>query len=347
VKHFAAAERLIEAGGGSIMPIARYGVLKGRALAGKLAGSKPHYQVLLNADGASHRIAINVMSAEKPSELLYVVNDDFSHPLLANLDALAEGFTAIDSHPGGLALDFVRVGGLFERTDLRVLPADRPGENNDLKDLFDLRIRQAIDRPEARIYAYGAKWGPEDAADQYFGFRPGNGIHDIHMNQGNSAGFSSDDGVYQDGALLIHYPAQSRWTAVFLVFQSQSFVTDDATGHTISVPPDQTAAASLRIIAALVNPAGDEVGHETVTLLNPTPAPVDLAGWKLVDRLDKRDTLTGTIPAGETLRWKLTGQGAQLSNKGGTIALLNPSGQRVGGVSFTGEQAKEGWTVVF
>lgn len=328
------------------MPIARFGVLKGRALAGKLAGSKPHYQILLNADGASHRIAINVMSAESPSELLYVVNDDFRHPLLMSLDSLAEGFTPIDSHAGGLALDFVRVGGLFERTDLRVLPAERPGENNDLKDLFDLRIRQAIERPEARIYAYGAKWGPEDAADQYFGFRPGNGIHDIHMNQGNSARFRDDDGVYQDGALLIHYPAQNRWTAVFLVFQSQSFVTDDATGHTKS-GPDVVSTATLRIVAALVNPSGDEVGHETVTLLNPTPDPIDLAGWKLVDRLDKRDALSGVIRAGETLRWKLSGQGAQLSNRGGTIALLNPSGQRVGGVSFTGEQAEEGWTVVF
>ncbi len=328
------------------MPIARYGVLKGRALAGKLAGAKPHYQVHLDAAGVSHRIAINVMSAESPSELLYVVNDDFRHPLLANLISLAEGFSPIDSHPGGLALDFVRVGGLFERTDLRVLPADQPGENNDLKDLFDLRIRQAIDRPEARVYAFGAKWGPEDAADKYFGFRPGNGIHDIHMNQGNSAAFSNDDGVYQDGALLIHYPAQDRWTAVFLVFQSQSFLTDDTTGHKKS-GPEVVTPATLRIIAALVNPAGEEVGHETVTLLNPTPAPIDLTGWKLVDRLDKRDALSGVIAAGETLRVRLTGQGAQLSNKGGTIALINPSGQRVGGVSFTGEQAKEGWTVVF
>ena len=35
------------------------------------------------------------------------------------------------------------------------------------------------------MYAFGERWGPEShKADQYFGFVPGNGVHDIHMNQG-------------------------------------------------------------------------------------------------------------------------------------------------------------------
>jgi uncharacterized protein YukJ len=40
-----------------------------------------------------------------------------------------------------------------------------------------------------------------------FGFLPGNGVHDIHMNQGNSQQFRGDDGVWQDGGLLLH-PSQ-------------------------------------------------------------------------------------------------------------------------------------------
>ena len=39
--------------------------------------------------------------------------------------------------------------------------------------------------------------------DKIFGFLPGNGIHDIHMNQGNSSRFVRDDGVWQDGGLLM------------------------------------------------------------------------------------------------------------------------------------------------
>jgi hypothetical protein len=44
---------------------------------------------------------------------------------------------------------------------------------------------------------------------------------------------------------------------------------------------------------------------------------------------------------------KLDGQGAQLSNNGGIISLLDPAGIKWHGVSYTQEQARSGWTVVF
>jgi hypothetical protein len=37
----------------------------------------------------------------------------------------------------------------------------------------------------------------------------------------------------------------------------------------------------------------------------------------------------------------------QLGNKGGLITLLDNKGLKVDGVSYTEEQAKEGWTIVF
>jgi hypothetical protein len=40
--------------------------------------------------------------------------------------------------------------------------------------------------------------------------------------------------------------------------------------------------------------------------------------------------------------------GMQLANSAGTITLLDPSGLKVSGVSYTGQQAqREGWTVAF
>ena len=69
--------------------------------------------------------------------------------------------------------------------------------------------------------------------DKVFGFLPGNGVHDVHMNQGNSQQFRRDDGVWQDGGLLLHYPTQDQWVAIFLAFQSQAWHTDDRTGHAI------------------------------------------------------------------------------------------------------------------
>ena len=101
--------------------------------------------------------------------------------------------------------------------------------------MLDGHITRAIGDPSADIYAFGQRWGPEDGVpDKVFGFAPGNGVHDIHMNQGNDPAFARDDGVWQDGGLLVHFPAVSRWVAIFLAFQSQAWHTDDATGHAIA-----------------------------------------------------------------------------------------------------------------
>jgi len=53
------------------------------------------------------------------------------------------------------------------------------------------------------------------------------------MNQGNFPRFRADDGVWQDGCLMFHLPKESEWRAIFLAFQSQSFKTDDKTGHAL------------------------------------------------------------------------------------------------------------------
>ena len=98
-------------------------------------------------------------------------------------------------------------------------------------------MQRAVADENALVYAFGERWGPEAGVkDKYFGFLPGNGIHDIHMNQGNSGRFTGDDGVFQDGGLLVHFPDQHEWTAMFLKFQSQAWHTDDRTGHTIAAP---------------------------------------------------------------------------------------------------------------
>ena len=95
---------------------------------------------------------------------------------------------------------------------MRALPADAAGPDNDLADVLDGHITRAIGDPSADLYAFGQRWGPEDGVpDKVFGFAPGNGVHDIHMNQGNDPAFARDDGVWQDGGLLVHFPAVSRW----------------------------------------------------------------------------------------------------------------------------------------
>jgi hypothetical protein len=88
----------------------------------------PHYQVQLAAGDERYRIAVNVLSKEHPSELLY------------------------------------------------------------LADKLDHFMQRAAADAAARVYAFGQRWGPEPGTpDKVFGFSPGNGIHDLHMNQGNSS----------------------------------------------------------------------------------------------------------------------------------------------------------------
>lgn len=347
------------------MALKQYGVLKGKAINKIIGqGSSPHYEVHLIDDTTDYRIAVNVKSNLAPSELLYLVIDDFQHPILDNLGHLDMGFTPLESAPNKMALDFIR-GNLFDPKQMRPLPHNVPGPDNDLNEKIDAYVQRAIGDERASIYAFGERWGPEKGKkDKYFGFKPGNGIHDIHMNQGNVGDFVKDDGVWQDGGLLFHFPSiekvdvgvgaeiwPERWVAVFLAFQSQCWHTDDQAGHRLPecddiIPPK--IESSVQIVAALVNPEGDDAGLETVTLINLAPGVVDLSGWFIADKNKNRSVISNMpLNPGSTGVVKLDGLGAQLSNNGGIITLLNPDGIKYHGVSYTKEQTRSGWTVVF
>jgi uncharacterized protein YukJ len=329
------------------MPLNKYGVLVGKAIAARreTTDNTPHYQVQVRAAGTDYRIAVNVKSNEQPSELLYVIKETFNHPILARLADRQEGFALLPSQPGGMALDFIR-GNLFDRSEMRLLPYNLPGPDNDLSDRIEHYVNRAINQPGALVYAFGQRWGPEQGQrDKIFGFQPGNGIHDIHMNQGNVAAYRDDDGVWQDGGLILRFPANDQWVAIFLGFQSQAWHTDDATGHAIELTeqPDKT----VRIMAAMVNPVGGGAEVESVILLNPTPAAIDLAGWKIADQQKRKCPLSGSLPAAGVRMVKLAAP-TQLGNSGGIITLLNAAGLKVDGVSYTKAQAqREGWLVVF
>lgn len=218
------------------MPLQDYGVLKAQPIA-SLQGTpgSPHYQihVIEQPTGTHYRIAVNVLSQVKPYNLLYHVADNFKYSTLPDLLKLPDGFTALASKPGGLAIDFLR-SDIVDPGQMSPVQFTDIGSETQLNDLLDQRVQQAIADPNARVYAFGDRWGPEvGRPDQYFNFEPGNGIHNIHMNQGNDPQHTNEDGVWQDGALFLYLPAQDQWMAVFLKFQSQSSQTDDGTGHAI------------------------------------------------------------------------------------------------------------------
>ncbi|NMF67148.1 DUF2278 domain-containing protein [Brasilonema octagenarum UFV-E1] len=341
-----------------------YGVLKCHAIAGQkeLGSDTPHYQVHVKDDQFSYRLAINVRSSQKPFDLLYFIDDNFEHFITDKLDQLDFGFKKLedsDRQPGKIALDYIR-GNLFKVNQMKPLPFNVPGENNDLNELIDSYFQRAIET-QAVVYAFGEPWGPENKSDKVFGFQPGRGVHNLHMNQGNSGSFARENGVYQDGALLIHYPSAlssgDHWVAVFFAFQSQSFHTDDRTGNPIDkivgsepVQPGTPAVkAQVKIIAALVNPRGEDSGKESVTLINSSPGKIELNGWAIADKLKRKQPLDGfSIEPGGVITVPLSPENIQLSNDGGILSILDSEGTKVDGVSYTKEDVKEqGWTLVF
>ena len=245
---------------------------------------------------------------------------------------------------------------------MRPLPFSVPGFDNDLNEKLDRVMQRAVADESALVYAFGERWGPEPATkDKYFGFLPGNGIHDIHMNQGNAGRFVGDDGVFQDGGVLVHFPDQQEWIAVFLKFQSQAGTPTTQTGHPITgrcrpmppgppQPPDRPPPTS-RTVSCVSSPRSSTPTQspevEVVTLLNTAPHDVNLPGWALLDTQKKRLPLSEVLSAGAT-RVVRVSQPLALSNKGGVITLVDEKGLKVHGVSYTKEQARHpGWTIVF
>jgi uncharacterized protein YukJ len=292
---------------------------------------------------------------------MYHIKSHFVHPLTAGFEALASGFTPLDRTALGGGLDYIR-GNLLQPAMMTPLPFNVPGPDNDLNEKVDQIVQRAMAEADATVYAFGERWGPENnKADAYFGFVPGNGIHDIHMNQGNAGSFVGDDGVWQDGGLVFHFPSSNQWTALFLKFQSQSWHTDDRTGHTIAAPepgeptqPDPVAPQPtenlpdglVRIMAAMVN-SKESPEREWLYLLNTSDRDLALEGWQLADKQKAKMPLAGTLAAGGVVKVEIKPPAA-LSNKGGIITLLNAKGLKVHGVSYTKQQAgNPGWLVVF
>src|SRR5436190_17657702 len=114
------------------MPIKGYGVLVGRAIQRRLGtGDSPHYQIEMIDEATDYRIAVNVKSSESPSEVEFLVDEHFQHPILTDLAALPSGFKPLASKPGGVALDYIRAN-LCDRTKFVPLPITAAGADNDL-----------------------------------------------------------------------------------------------------------------------------------------------------------------------------------------------------------------------
>jgi uncharacterized protein YukJ len=351
-----------------------YGVLRGTLDRWKRedpapgSNKSPHLQVRL-VDGAGNpwRIPVNVRSGDPAKSLVIFHRADplLSHPILAGLDAIAAGLTDLNHTPrtASNALDYSRAP-LFDWPTGIALPPTGPGDDDDLQDVVSRQLDE-LKAGGGELFAFGSYWhdaAPKPGIDTEFGTK--DGMHDIHMNQGNAPhDHGEDNGVFNDGGLILRFP--DRVAGLFFRFRTQ-FLPTDANGDRIpgtskEIPPasgpvdtppvpgpipgpadPNPALPAVYIERALVNPAGEDVRKEIVVIGNTTVAEVDLTGWRILDKNDAADTLAAVLlPPGGSVPVTLSGGGAQLSNKGGTIRLLSPSGVLIHAVSYSKADAVE------
>jgi uncharacterized protein YukJ len=341
-----------------------YGVLAGKVDIFKREDDRdsPHLQIrVIDRNNEKWRVPVNVLSSTQPSLLIFHRVDPLQgHPILASLENLPPGFNPLpsNSRSASRSLDFLRAP-LFDWPTGVEVPHFVPGENNDLQDSLITELKN-LKSQNGDIFIFGAKFPkpgqPSNPRPSDVEFGTSQGIHDIHMNQGNPRGqFESDNGIFQDGGLILKFP--NRYVGLFLRFQTQWLPTDERTGNRIAtssrVPAGGTISEGtgggtepsiaypvIYIERVLVNPIGSDLGKEAIVIGNATSAGVDLTGWSIVDRRESAEALSGTLAAGESRRILLSGSTIQLGNTGGTIRLKDAAGNQVHAVSYSREDAQ-------
>ncbi|WAH36153.1 YukJ family protein [Alicyclobacillus dauci] len=227
------------------MSIQNYGVIRGQVVqyAPGLTQS-PHFRITL-ADNSNqgYQVDVNVLSRDG-SEVLYYANENFQNDMTQNLLSLTPGFTPLKSNANSGALDYLRES-LFDTSKMKPLPMDGPSQND--LDAFIGTVVSSAQTSNASVFAFGQYFNDKSrsAAQERRENLPTQGIHDIHMNQGNGSPYESDNGTYQDGGLLVYFPTDERWVATFLAFQTQAFQTDDQGNPTGPSWADQHGGETL------------------------------------------------------------------------------------------------------
>ncbi len=216
------------------MPVNQYSVLKGKPVSGAIStNSRPHYLIEVNAGGVNWQVAVNVESdtgSGASAQVLYALHENWTPPDAAALGALPAGATGLASKDGNPAIDYLRSRAngqpLITREAMTLLPLPGKTASQNLQNAVVQYLNMAVADPQGTVYAFGAL------------YTTGNGIHDIHMNQGNPpSDHGADNGVWQDGLLVFQMPGASggapEWVAVFIAFQEQVWATD-ASGNPIA-----------------------------------------------------------------------------------------------------------------
>lgn len=347
------------------MPIKDYGVWVATPtlFTAERTGKSPH-GVLTFSDGTnkykSTTADINVKSTTADTRLVYWNNAQFDNAITKNLASLAQGFTSLSNAATGSAgvrLDLLR-GGLETLTSGIVLETSVPGANNDIVDDLTTIFGDAISQ-KATVYIWG---------QQYVDSSSVAGIHDIHMNQGDTAPFTSDNGIWQDGSFILKFP-DGHYEAVFLAFAEQYTQTDDDGNPITTAPTFATLLNSPNTSSQKTSGAAQEDGstpyrhkrhekhakrHGHQYELSPlkwapasgseTPSHIIVAdvqqkrnmkGWSLVNQQGKERKIRDEEAEGIHDGKEVDFPDVPLSSTGGTVYLKDANGHTVNDIVYS------------
>ncbi len=171
---------------------------------------------------------MNVRSTDQ-SDVLVLVDQAFTSTAtkldLPGLAAGAKGFMRLTTGPGGQGLDYVR-DGLFDLSTMT--PAPATGGDGSLAATFTSLVARATTDAAAVIMVFGDFFS-DYGRDEVFGFSPAQGVHDVHMMQGNSGEYADENRVNGDGALFVRFGDGTN-VAFFARFDTQAVTTNPTTG---------------------------------------------------------------------------------------------------------------------
>jgi uncharacterized protein YukJ len=178
-----------------------------------------HFSMLV--DGKNWDVAVNVGTNDADDLLKYKLVFDFRHPVIETLGAANVGDHDLTGQSALPALDFLR-SDLLENTG-KWRDSDVMDGSDDAEPSFSLkRLISKAHAQDFDVYVFGRF------------YTEGNGIHDVHLNQGSTKSFihrpdndSNDhNDIWQDGALLVNI-GEPEWAAYFAAFNQQLVPTDD------------------------------------------------------------------------------------------------------------------------
>lgn len=232
-----------------------YGVLRGKIIdATPYKSGTDHYQIIVQAD-QPYRIAVDVYSKfagesityspdgntvlDTDRMVMYYKDENYQHPVVTEILKCKQGFTLKAVMPSAICLDYLHFDPpLFPINLMKVVkPKSDSSAAENLNGDIDPWIQQAKNNPDAEVFAFGSGWndnvpGSKPDTRFYATPNPSVGVHDIHMNQGDTGIEQKNNGTKQDGALFIYFKNTSKCVAMFFRFQNQSIHTD-ANGNAV------------------------------------------------------------------------------------------------------------------